>query len=203
MYDWIPVKKDLKKYGARNGLLTALMPTASTGQINGNVECFEPFTQNIYTRNTVAGEYYVVNKYMVEHLQELGIWNKKTFNQIKIDKGSVKNLDIPDSVKQIYLTAWEIPNKELIEMCRDRSYFVDQSQSFNLFMDKPNYSKIWSCWYHAWEEGLKTGMYYLRTPPGSEASQFGIDIEETIKMKSNFCEYKPGMAPADCMMCSA
>lgn len=179
MWDWEGLREKISLYGVRHSLMISPMPTASTSQILGNNECFEPFTTNIYSRSTTAGSFYVVNKYLMKELQDLGLWDDNMLDLIKYHGGSVQNIDtIPDDVKKIYRTVWEIPQKSLIEMSADRAPFVDQSQSLNIFIDKPNFAKLTSCLFHGWRLGLKTGMYYLRSKSASDAGQFGIDISK-------------------------
>ena len=173
---WIKLKKDIQKYGLRNSLLLAPMPTASTSQILGNNECFEPFTSNIYLRRTLAGEFIIVNRYLIQDLIDLNLWNIELKNMIIKDKGSIQNISIiPDSLKEIYKTVWEIGNKTLINMSADRGKYIDQSQSLNLFLAKPNFQNITSMHFYAWNKGLKTGQYYLRTKPVANAQQFTIE----------------------------
>ena len=178
---WNKLRKDVKKYGMRNSLLMALMPTASTSQILGNNECFEPFTSNIYIRRTLAGEFIVINKYLVKDLIELGIWNVGLKNKIIQHNGSVQNIDeIPKHIKEVYKTVWEVGNRALIDMSADRGAYVDQSQSLNLFMDKPDFNKLSSMHFYSWSKGLKTGIYYLRTKPVAQAQQFTIDPSTSV-----------------------
>lgn len=179
MWDWDSLRKKVVKSGVRNSLTTALMPTASTSQIMNNIEAFEPMTENIYSRATIAGDFYVVNKHLMRDLINLGIWNEDMVDLIKYYNGSVQKIDnIPQHVKDIYKTAWEIPCKTLIELCVGRAPFVDQTQSFNLFITTPNYHKLTSAHLYGWKKGLKTGMYYLRSKSASEANNFGIDIDK-------------------------
>jgi len=160
----------------RNSLLVAPMPTASTSQILGNNECFEPFTSNLYTRRVLAGDFMVVNKYLVEDLIKLRLWNSWTREQIMNHNGSIQNIEeIPDDLKELYKTAWEIPQKTLINMARDRAAFICQSQSLNLFLAEPTYAKISSMHIYAWKQGLKTGCYYLRTKAASAAKKFTVE----------------------------
>ena len=178
---WNKLRKDVKKYGIRNSLLMALMPTASTSQILGNNECFEPFTSNIYIRRTLAGEFIVINKYLVKDLIELGIWNVGLKNKIIQHNGSVQNInEIPNHIKEVYKTVWEVGNRALIDMSADRGAYIDQSQSLNLFMDKPDFNKLSSMHFYSWSKGLKTGIYYLRTKPVAQAQQFTIDPSTNV-----------------------
>ena len=158
------------------------MPTASTSQILGNNECIEPFTSNIYIRRTLAGEFVVVNKYLIHDLLKLNIWNEDIKNQIIKDNGSIQNIkNIPDNIKDIYKTVWEVGNKALINNAAIRGKYICQSQSLNLFMDKPDFKKLSSMHFYSWEKGLKTGIYYLRTKPVAQAQQFTIEPENKNK----------------------
>jgi ribonucleoside-diphosphate reductase alpha chain len=166
----------MSKFGIRNSLLIALMPTASTSQIMGNNECFEPFTSNIYTRRVLAGDFMVINKYLVEDLIGLGLWTSDIRTQIIANSGSVQGIvEIPQELQELYKTVWEIPQKTLINMARDRAAFVCQSQSLNLFLSEPTYAKISSMHMYAWKAGLKTGCYYLRTKGASSAQKFTVE----------------------------
>jgi ribonucleoside-diphosphate reductase alpha chain len=174
--DWDTLRRDMERFGIRNSLLVAPMPTASTSQILGNNECFEPFTSNLYSRRVLAGDFMVVNKYLVEDLIKLRLWNSWTREQIMNNNGSIQNIEeIPDDLKELYKTAWEIPQKTLINMSRDRAPFICQSQSLNLFLAEPTYSKISSMHMYAWKQGLKTGCYYLRTKGAATAQKFTIE----------------------------
>jgi ribonucleoside-diphosphate reductase alpha chain len=162
--------------GMRNSLLVAPMPTASTSQILGNNECFEPFTSNLYTRRVLSGDFMMVNKYLVEELVKLGLWTPDIRSQIMAENGSVANIkEIPDNIRDLFKTVWEIPQKTLIQMSRDRAPFICQSQSLNLFLAEPTYAKITSMHMFAWKQGLKTGCYYLRTKAASSAQKFTVD----------------------------
>ena len=174
-YDWNTLKFDIKQHGMRNSLLLAPMPTASTSQILGNNECFEPFTSNIYVRRTIAGEFVIINKHLIKELIEEGKWNENNKNLIIANNGSVQNLDISDFLKQKYKTVWEIPMKHLLEMAADRGPFICQSQSTNLWMKNPDYKKLTAMHMFAWSKGLKTGIYYLRTRAKAAPQQFTID----------------------------
>ena len=176
MWNWNQLKTKIKKYGLMNSLLMAPMPTASTSQILGNNECIEPYTNNIYLRRTLAGEFVVVNKHLVKHLQENNMWSREIKNKIIADKGSVQNLEgLSNEAKGIFKTVWEISQKAIIDMASDRGRFIDQSQSMNLFIEQPTMSKLSSMHMYAWKSGLKTGIYYLRTKPKSSAIQVTID----------------------------
>lgn len=174
--DWDGLRREMQRFGIRNSLLVAPMPTASTSQILGNNECFEPFTSNLYTRRVLAGDFMVVNKYLVSDLIKLRLWNSWTREQIMANNGSIQNIEeIPDDLKELYKTAWEIPQKTLINMSRDRAPFICQSQSLNLFLVEPTYAKISSMHIYAWKQGLKTGCYYLRTKAAASAQKFTVE----------------------------
>lgn len=175
-WDWAKLRKEVKKHGVRNSLLVAPMPTASTSQILGNNECFEPYTSNIYTRRVLSGEFIVVNKHLLEDLVSLGLWNENLKQELMRANGSVQHIDIiPQEIKELYKTVWELSMKDIIDMSRHRGYFIDQSQSLNLFMENANYSKLTSMHFYAWKSGLKTGMYYLRTKAAVDAIKFTLD----------------------------
>jgi len=173
--DWGQLKINLNLYGIRNSLLVAPMPTASTSQILGNNECFEPFTSNLYTRRVLAGDFVVVNKYLVEDLVKLGLWTSETRTAIIANNGSIQGINLPSEICELYKTAWEIPQKTLIDMARSRAPFICQSQSLNLFLSEPSYAKMSSMHFYAWKAGLKTGCYYLRTQAVSSAQKFTIE----------------------------
>jgi ribonucleoside-diphosphate reductase alpha subunit len=174
--NWDGLKATIKANGVRNSLLIAPMPTASTSQILGNNECFEPFTSNLYTRRVLAGDFIVVNKYLVSDLINLGIWTSDIRTQIIANNGSIQTiLEIPDDIRELYKTTWEIPQKTLINMARDRAPFICQSQSLNLFLTEPTYAKISSMHMYAWKQGLKTGCYYLRTKAVASAQKFTVE----------------------------
>jgi len=170
------LKDSIKAHGLRNSLLVGPMPTASTAQILGNNEAFEPYTSNMYLRRTLAGEFVMVNKHLVKDLQAIGQWNPDVKNEIIRAGGSVQGLDIPDSMKQIYRTVWEIPQKSLIDMSADRGPYIDQSQSLNIFMEDPSLAKLSSMHMYGWKKGLKTGMYYLRTRPKAKPQQVTLPL---------------------------
>lgn len=175
-YDWDAMRERVKTKGLRNSLLMAPMPTASTAQILGNNECFEPYTTNIYLRRTLAGEFVVVNKHLVEDLKKAGLWSKEMKDIMVKAGGSVQNIvDVPDNIKQLYKTVWEISQKCIIDMAADRGRFIDQSQSMNLFMESPTLSKLSSMHMYAWKAGLKTGMYYLRSKAKARPIQFSLE----------------------------
>lgn len=174
-WPWKELREQIKEHGVRNSLLLAPMPTASTSQILGNNECFEPYTSNIYTRRVLSGEFIVVNKHLLIDLVKLGLWNDDMKNEIIKANGSIQGIDnIPNNIKALYKTVWEIKMKDIIDMSADRGHFIDQSQSLNLFIDQPNIGKITSMHFYAWEKGLKTGMYYLRTKAATQAIQFTV-----------------------------
>ncbi len=175
-WDWAKLRKEVKKAGVRNSLLVAPMPTASTSQILGNNECFEPYTSNIYTRRVLSGEFIVVNKHLLEDLVELGMWNENMKQELMRANGSIQHIEtIPQEIRELYKTVWELSMKDIIDMSRHRGYFIDQSQSLNLFMENANYSKLTSMHFYAWKSGLKTGMYYLRTKAAVDAIKFTLD----------------------------
>ena len=177
-YDWDSLKEKIKKNGIRNSLLVAPMPTASTAQILGNNECFEPFTSNIYSRRTNAGDYTMVNKYLLKELISLGLWNDDLKNNIILNKGSIQHLtNIPQAIKDKYKIVWEIPMRHMIDMSADRGAFICQSQSLNLWIEDPNYKTLTSMHFYSWGKGLKTGIYYLRRKPKHQAQQFTIEPE--------------------------
>ena len=201
-WDWASLRKDVKKHGVRNSLLVAPMPTASTSQILGNNECFEPYTSNIYTRRVLSGEFIVVNKHLLEDLVNLGLWNEDLKQELMRANGSVQQLDnVPDDIKELYKTAWEMSMKDIIDMSRQRGYFIDQSQSLNLFMEGATMAKLTSMHFYAWKSGLKTGMYYLRTKSAVDAIKFTLDkkkeekvhepVAETTKAKATQPAEKP------------
>ncbi len=214
-YDWNDLKSKVKKYGLRNSLLVAPMPTASTSQILGNNECFEPYTSNIYTRRTLSGEFIVVNKHLMKDLISIGMWNDNTKNRLIAANGSVQNIPgIPQNIKDIYKTVWEISQKVIIEMAADRGAYICQSQSMNIFMQDPNFGKLTSMHFYAWKKGLKTGMYYLRSQAATSAIQFTVDKsalenpkpaaipvqEKTNKQEAIACSLDN---PDDCEMCGS
>ena len=181
--DWDSLKESVKTHGLRNSLLVAPMPTASTSQILGYNECFEPYTSNLYTRRVLAGEYQVANKYLVKDLIDLGLWNSAVRNKIIVDNGSIQNISsIPQELKELYKTVWEISQKVIIDMAADRGKFIDQLQSMNIHLQNPTFGKLTSCHFYGWQKGLKTGMYYLRTQAASRAIQFTVNNEEIENM---------------------
>jgi len=209
-WDWSSLRKEVLKNGVRNSLLVAPMPTASTSQILGNNEAFEPYTSNIYTRRVLSGEFIVVNKHLLEDLVELGLWNNEMKEDIMRANGSVQHIDvIPQELKDLYKTVWEMSMKDIIDMSRQRGYFIDQSQSLNLFMQDANYSKLTSMHFYAWKSGLKTGMYYLRTKSAVNAIQFTVSKEKKVEDAPLTPEELKAMLiasqnnPDDCEMCGS
>ncbi len=195
-YNWEELKEDIKMYGLRNSLLVAPMPTASTSQILGYNECIEPITSNIYNRRTIAGEFILTNKYLMNDLIKLDMWSEKIKNMIIANNGSVQNIEgIPLEIREKYKTVWELPMRSIIDMAADRGVFVCQSQSLNLWLEDPNYSNLTSMHFHSWSKGLKTGMYYLRRRARHQAQQFTIEPE---KKQTNIAE-----EDEVCEMCSA
>uniref|UniRef100_A0A2P2P3S5 Ribonucleotide reductase large subunit domain-containing protein n=1 Tax=Rhizophora mucronata TaxID=61149 RepID=A0A2P2P3S5_RHIMU len=175
-WNWDALRKMILKNGIRNSLLMAPMPTASTSQILGNNECFEPYTSNIYSRRVLSGEFVVVNKHLLHDLTEMGLWSPTLKNKIIYDDGSVQKIpEIPYELKLIYKTVWEIKQKTLVDMAVDRGCYIDQSQSLNIHMDQPNFGKLTSLHFYAWSKGLKTGMYYLRSRAAADAIKFTVD----------------------------
>jgi ribonucleoside-diphosphate reductase alpha chain len=204
-WDWDTLKQDLVKYGARNSMLLALMPTASTAQIMGNSEAFEPVDSCIFKRRVLSGEYIVVNKYLVQDLVRLGLWSKSLKDTIIANDGSIQTIDIiPDDIKSLYKTVWEISMKSVIEQARDRGVFVDQMQSMNLFMANPNYKRLTSMHFYAWKNNLKTGMYYLRSKSSYAAGKFSIDanLEKQIREKRERGEELKKEEQEAVLMCS-
>jgi ribonucleoside-diphosphate reductase alpha subunit len=189
-YDWSALKQSIITYGLRNSLLVAPMPTASTSQILGFNECFEPFTSNLYSRRTLAGEFVVVNKYLMKELIQLGLWNEQIKNNIIANKGSVQQLTIlPEHIRNKYKIVWEIPMKHVIDMSADRGAFICQSQSLNLWVEDPTYNTLTSMHFYSWKQGLKTGIYYLRRKAKHQAQQFTIEPEQTHgKTEDEICE---------------
>ncbi len=190
-WDWAKLRKDVLKHGVRNSLLVAPMPTASTSQILGNNECFEPYTSNLYTRRVLSGEFIIVNKHLLKDLVELGLWNEDMKHELMRSNGSIQDIkQIPDELKELYKTVWEMSMKDIIDMARHRGYFIDQSQSLNLFMEGATMSKLTSMHFYGWKSGLKTGMYYLRTKSAVDAIKFTLEkkekaeVEETVEVET-------------------
>ena len=215
-WDWKKLRESILEHGVRNSLLVAPMPTASTSQILGNNEAFEPYTSNIYTRRVLSGEFIVVNKHLLEDLVNLGLWNNDMKEEIMRANGSIQHIDvIPQELKELYKTVWEMSMKDIIDMARQRGYFIDQSQSLNLFMQDPDYSKLTSMHFYAWKSGLKTGMYYLRTKSAVNAIQFTVTkkknelpagaVEEQPLTGDELKELiiKSKENPDDCLMCGS
>ena len=195
---WSNLRKKIKKYGVRNSLLVAPMPTASTAQIMGNNEAFEPFKSLIGTRRVLSGEFITINKHLIKDLEELGLWDEYTKYDIIVNNGSIQSLEyIPKNIREIYKTVWELKMKDIIDMAADRGAFIDQSQSMNLWMAEPNQNKISSMHMYSWKKGLKTGMYYLRTKAASQALQ-SLGIE---KPKERI--FKQPIEEEDCLFCSS
>jgi ribonucleotide reductase alpha subunit len=204
VFDWNIIKENIKKYGLRNSLLIAPMPTASTSQIMGNNECFEPYTTNIYLRRTLAGEFVMVNKHLIRDLQAIGKWSPDIKTEIVRNGGSVQSLDIPDKLKAVYRTVWEIPQKSLIDMSADRGPYIDQSQSLNIFMEDPTSAKLTSMHFYGWRKGLKTGMYYLRTRPKAKPQQVTVPVGPQVPMYTEEQKLACSLAnPESCEMCSS
>ena len=215
LWDWTELKVKIAKHGLRNSLLIAPMPTASTAQILGNNESFEPYTSNIYSRRVLSGEFQIVNHHLVKDLSERKLWNEEMRMRIIMERGSIQNIEnIPDDIKALYRTVWEIPQKSILEMAADRGAFIDQSQSLNIHLAQPTYAKVTSMHFYGWKLGLKTGMYYLRAKPASNAIQFTIDKTKLGLSKENKSEtkYEPTQEEmfacslankGECTMCSA
>ncbi len=211
-HDWDGLRKEVIEYGVRNSLLVAPMPTASTSQILGNNECFEPYTSNIYTRRVLSGEFIIVNKHLLKDLVQLGLWNNNMKNKIIANNGSIQNIEeIPVDIKELYKTVWEIKQRNIIDMAADRGVYICQSQSLNLFVDNPTAAKLTSMHFYAWKKGLKTGMYYLRTQAATQAVQFTIekqgsnDIEPVIPsvipaQQNNFDDITTDFTAPSCSM---
>jgi ribonucleotide reductase alpha subunit len=197
-YNWDTLKQSIIKHGLRNSLLVAPMPTASTSQILGFNECFEPFTSNLYSRRTLAGEFVVVNKYLMKELIAAGQWNEQVKNNIIANKGSVQQLTIlSEHVRNKYKIVWEMPMKQLIDMSADRGAFICQSQSLNLWLEDPTYNTLTSMHFYSWKKGLKTGIYYLRRKGKHQAQQFTIEPENKPSTS------EPKEQDGICEMCSA
>jgi len=215
LFNWNELRKDIAKYGVRNSLLLAPMPTASTSQILGNNECFEPYTSNVYVRRTLAGEFVCINDHLLRDLIKLGIWNPLLKDKLIANNGSIQNIqEIPDDLKVIYKTVWEISQKKLINMAADRGHFIDQSQSFNIHMNNPNFGKLTSMHFYGWKKGLKTGMYYLRTKAATDAIKFTVDqqaLDNDQKLKQLQIQKQKNLKAMssqldnneDCVMCGA
>jgi ribonucleotide reductase alpha subunit len=187
------LKEDIAKHGMRNSLLVAPMPTASTAQILGNNESTEPFTSNIYNRRVLAGEFTIVNKHLLRDLTSLGIWNESIRNRIIADRGSVQSIEeIPAKLREVYKTVWEIPQRVILDLAADRAPFICQSQSLNVHIAQPDSKKLTSMHFYAWNKGLKTGMYYLRSRPKADAIQFTVDQEKLAEDTKKKAVVTPG-----------
>jgi ribonucleoside-diphosphate reductase alpha chain len=210
-WEWDVLKGEIKEHGIRNSLLLAPMPTASTSQILGNNECFEPYTSNIYSRRTLSGEFIIVNKHLLMDLVKLGLWNEDMKNRLMAANGSIADFpEIPENIKELYKTVWEIKQKDVLDMAADRGAYIDQSQSLNVFIDSPNFAKLTSMHFYAWKKGLKTGMYYLRTKAARDAIKFTVDKSKLAQPKVEAVTEDQRQAeiacsidnPDDCEMCS-
>jgi ribonucleoside-diphosphate reductase alpha chain len=197
-WNWDTLKRDIQLYGMRNSLLLAPMPTASTSQILGSTECFEPITSTIFQRQTLAGEFTIINKHLIKDLVGLGLWSVDMKNRILTGGGSIQHIEeIPADIRSLYKTAWELKQKVLIDQAADRGVYVCQSQSLNLFVEDAEFSKLTNMHFYAWKRGLKTGIYYLRTRPKAKISAFSIDHSQSAApiAKQQVVE--------ECTMCSA
>jgi ribonucleoside-diphosphate reductase alpha chain len=195
-WDWAKLRKQVLKNGVRNSLLVAPMPTASTSQILGNNECFEPYTSNIYTRRVLSGEFIIVNKHLLEDLVNLGLWDEGLKQEIMRANGSIQNIDIiPDDIKELYRTVWELSMKDIIDMSKNRGYFIDQSQSLNLFLEGATMAKLTSMHFYAWKSGLKTGMYYLRTKSAVDAIKFTLETKSNKEPQKELVKPKEEVSP--------
>jgi ribonucleoside-diphosphate reductase alpha chain len=193
--DWDSLINDVRRIGMRNSLLVAPMPTASTSQILGNCECFEPYATHIFTRRTLAGEFIVLNKHLVRAMLQRGLWTPALKDAIIANNGSVTGLkDVPEDIQRVFKTVWEIKQKTLIDMAADRGPYICQSQSLNLFLSDPDYRKLTSMHFYAWRKGLKTGMYYLRTRAAATAQKFTV---EPVSASAS------APSPEECVMCSS
>ena len=213
-WEWDVLREEILEHGVRNSLLMAPMPTASTSQILGNNECFEPYTSNIYTRRTLSGEFIVVNKHLLRDLVKLGLWNEDMKQRLMAANGSIQNIpEIPENIKELYRTVWEMSMKDIIDMAADRGAYIDQSQSLNLFIQNPNFGKLTSMHFYAWKRGLKTGMYYLRSQAATDAIKFTVEkqAQEQITPVTQKVEDTPEPAPVpevvsndeDCDSCAS
>ena len=204
-YDWDKLRQNVIEGGLRNSLLVAPMPTASTSQILGVNECFEPFASNLYVRRVKAGEFIIVNPHLIQDLTDLGLWNQSTRNQLMRDGGSVANIEIiPSRLKELYKTVWEMKMKDIIDMAADRGKFIDQSQSLNLFIADPNVDKLTAMHFYAWKKGLKTGIYYLRTKPAVNAIQYTVSkMDDETRVKGDESHAMLVDDSESCISCSA
>ena len=202
MWDWKGLMEKIQKYGVRNSLTTACMPTASTGIILGNTETFQVQTSNIYKRQTLSGEFLLVNRHLVKELMKRGLWSKELRDQIILENGSVQNIEgFPEDLKEVYKTVWETSQKTVIDMAADRAPFIDQTQSMNLWLATPTFGKVNSMHMYAWKKGLKTGMYYLRSRSAVDAVKVTVSSEK--KAKESFVKEAQSNEPEDCVTCSA
>jgi ribonucleoside-diphosphate reductase alpha chain len=194
-WNWEKLKQEVKQYGVRNSLLVAPMPTASTSQILGNNECFEPYTSNIYTRRTLSGEFIVANKHLMKDLINAGLWSENMRQKLISTNGSVQAIpEIPQHLKDIYKTVWEISQKAIIDMSADRGAYICQSQSLNIHLTDPNFGKLTSMHFYAWKKGLKTGMYYLRSTAAADAIKFTLDKSAIKEPATNTSSVKSTVA---------
>ena len=210
-WEWDVLREEVVKYGVRNSLLLAPMPTASTSQILGNNECFEPYTSNIYTRRVLSGEFIVVNKHLLKDLNDLGLWNESIRNKLMAANGSVQDIEeVPQNLRELYKTVWEIRQKAIIDMAADRGAYICQSQSLNIFIESPNFARLTSMHFYAWKKGLKTGMYYLRTKAARDAIKFTVEksqMKQDLSITSSKEEQVSEVAcsldnPENCESCS-
>jgi ribonucleoside-diphosphate reductase alpha chain len=209
MYDWRTLREHIMRYGVRNSLLVALMPTASTAQIMGNTSCFEPYLSNLFKRQTLAGEFIVVNKYLIHDLQESGLWSTTMKQYLIANNGSIQHIEgIPQTLKDLYKTVWELSQRCIIDMAADRQPFVDQSQSMNLFSDNFTFDRFNSMQFYGWKHALKTGCYYLRTQPATMAQKFTLDVDlqkqAAAAIQAPSLDLVPSAEPQDlCLLCSS
>ena len=202
-WDWDSLKEKVVDTGIRNSLLLAPMPTASTSQILGNNECFEAFTSNLYTRRTLSGEFIILNKHLVNDLIEAKLWSLELKDKILEGKGSIQNIDIiPEDIRMLYRTTWEIKQKHIIDMSADRGAFIDQSQSLNIHMTDANSAKVSSMHFYGWKKGLKTGMYYLRTKAAVDAIQFTLEKDKMSNTVGGLKERAEDISSMDQIACS-
>lgn len=212
-YDWAGLKEEIKETGLRNSLLLAPMPTASTSQILGNNECIEPYTSNLYSRRTLSGEYIIVNKHLLKDLIIEGLWDEDMKERLMVSNGSIQDFpDIPQNLKDLYKTVWEISQKVIIDLAADRGAYVCQSQSLNLFVENPNFGKLTSMHFYAWQKGLKTGMYYLRSKAAVDPIKFTVSQkhqkttvqgEEASSTQQEVVEGEVCMMEEGCLMCGS
>ena len=197
-FNWQQLRNNIMTYGIRNSLLIAPMPTASTSQILGYNECFEPITSNIYVRRVLAGEFIVINNFLICDLQKIGLWNKELKDKIIVNNGSIQNIThIPKNIRDLYKTSWDISMKNIIDQSADRGAYICQTQSLNLFIAKPDFKTITNMHFYAWKKGLKTGIYYLRTQAAAKAQQVTVDPSANKKIDEN------KKNEGECLMCSS